>query len=167
VESPTGLRTLSSDHVTVAPGPPPGDPAWARAQVARTHFQSSPPSNTGGTEYVFERFVAHKFDDDGNLFLQVRWFGFRSKDDTWKLATSLPRESVRKYGKRARIKLPGLTPLGNLLFGNRKAIPRRAPKISRVPKEPEGTTVTGQEPTSKGLGQPPDWTTERERAQPV
>jgi len=108
-----------------------------------------------------------KFDDDGNLFLQVRWFGFRSKDDTWKLATSLPRESVRKYGERARIKLPGLTPLGNLLFGNRKAIPRRAPKISRVPKEPEGTTVTGQEPTSKGLGQPPDWTTERERAQPV
>jgi len=37
----------------------------------------------GGCEVVFERFVDHTWDDEGVLWLLVRWFGYGPNDDTW------------------------------------------------------------------------------------
>jgi len=37
----------------------------------------------GGSEFVFERFVDHTWDEEGVLWLLVRWFGYGQEDDTW------------------------------------------------------------------------------------
>jgi len=62
-----------------------------------------------GPEYVFESFIKHGWNDDGQLKLLVKWFGFPEGEATWKFASSLPREAPRKYCLRMKIKLPALT----------------------------------------------------------
>jgi len=98
VESPKGLRTVSSDHVTGAPAPPAQDGLF----MVGDQIKEVP-------EFVFERFLNHGRDDDGQLKVLVKWFGFPEQEATWQLASSLPREAIRKYCLRKRVKLPALT----------------------------------------------------------
>jgi len=58
---------------------------------------------------VFEKFIEHGWNEDGQLKLLVKWFGFPEKEATWQFAFSLPREALRKYCLRKKIKLPALT----------------------------------------------------------
>lgn len=116
LESPKGLRTLSGDQVTVAPPPREGERSWARANAARTHFELAPPEEEG-SEYVFERFIAHKWLEDGSLMLLVRLFGYYPRQDSWKKSTSLPRKAMRTYRKRKGVNMPDL-PVSGVYFCN-------------------------------------------------
>jgi len=128
VESPKGLRTVSSDHVTGAPAPPARDGKWTRALRAQALFKVGYQIKEG-PEFVFERFLNHSWDDDGQLKVLVKWFGFPEQEATWQLASSLPREAIRKYCLRRRVKLPALTREG-VFFSN------------QVRRRPLGTLVT-------------------------
>jgi len=94
VESPKGVRTESSDHVTGAPAPPARDGKWTRALRAHALFKVGDQLKKG-SEFVFERFRNHGWDDDGQLKVLVKWFGFSEQEATWQLASSLPREAMR------------------------------------------------------------------------
>ena len=108
VESLKGLRTVSSDHVTGAPAPPARDGKWTRALRAQALFKVGDQLKDG-PEFVFEGFFNHGWDDDGQLKVLVKWFGFPEQEATWQLASSLPKEAIRKYCLRKRDKLPALT----------------------------------------------------------
>jgi len=108
VESPKGLRTVSSDHVTAAPAPPARDGKCTRALKAQALLKVGDQIKEG-PEFVFERFLNHGWDDDGQLNVLVKWFRFPEQEATWKLASSLRREAIRKYCLRKRVKLPALT----------------------------------------------------------
>jgi len=105
VESPKGLRTVSSDHVTGAPAPPARDGKWTRALRGQALFKMG-DQNKEGPELVFERFLNHGWDDDGQLKVLVKCFGIPEQEATWQLASSLPREAIRKYCLRKRVKIP-------------------------------------------------------------
>jgi len=113
VESPKGLRTVSSDHVTCAPAPPARDGKWTRALRAQALFKVGDQIKEG-PEFVFERFLNHGWDDDGQLKVLVKWFECPEHEATWELAPSLPLEEIRKYCLRKRVKLPALTREGVL-----------------------------------------------------
>jgi len=108
VESPRGIRTVSSDHVTGAPTPPARDAKWTRALWAQVLFKEGTQLKDG-PEFVFEKFIKHGWNDDGQLKVLVKWFGFPEKEATWQYASSLRREALRKYRLRKKIKLPALT----------------------------------------------------------
>jgi len=108
IESPRGIRTVSSDHVTGAPTPPARDAKWTRAFRAQALFKEG-TTPKDGPEFVFEKFIEHGWNEDGQLKLLVKMFGFPEKEATWQFASSLPREALRKYCLRKKIKLPALT----------------------------------------------------------
>jgi len=108
VESPKGLRTVSSDHVTGAPSPPAQDGKEKRAHRSQALCTVADQIKEG-PEFVFERFVNHGQEDDGQWKVLVKWFGFPEQEAPWQLAFSLPREAIRKYCLRRRFKLPALT----------------------------------------------------------
>jgi len=54
----------------------------------------------GGSEFVFERFADHIWDDKGVLWLLVRWLGYGLEDDTWKHSGRLPVAAVNRYCRR-------------------------------------------------------------------
>ena len=114
VESPTGFRTVSSDHITAAPAPPDGDPAWERAYDACGPNDGVPQAKRVGHEYVFERIVDHMWTRDNRLVLRLRWFGCSPEEDSWESATDVPREHVRRYAKRRRLSLAALERRGVL-----------------------------------------------------
>jgi len=58
IESPSGIRTISGDHVTGAPTPPARDDQWTRALRAQALFEEGTQLKDG-PEYVFERFIKH------------------------------------------------------------------------------------------------------------
>ena len=89
VESPKGLRTVSSDHGTGAPALPARDGKLTRALRAQALLKVGDQIKEG-PEFVFERFLNHGWDDDGQLKVLVKWFGFPEQEATWQLASSLP-----------------------------------------------------------------------------
>jgi len=99
VERPTGLCKVNSDHVTGAPAPQEPDAKWTRALRIEALFKMR-DQNKDGPEFVFERFFSHGRDDQSQLKLLLKWFEFLEKDATWQLASSLPRDAVRKYCSR-------------------------------------------------------------------
>ena len=111
VESPKGPRTVSSDHVTGARAPPARDDKWTRTLKARALFKVGDQIKEG-PEFVFERFLNHCWDNDGQLKVLVKWFGFPEQKATWQLASSLYREASRTFCLRKRVKLPALTRKG-------------------------------------------------------
>jgi len=75
VESPKGLRTVSSDHVTGTPALSARDGKWARALRAQALLKVGDQIKEG-PEFVFEPFLNHGWDDDGQLQVLVKLFGF-------------------------------------------------------------------------------------------
>jgi len=57
----------------------------------------------GGSEFVFERFVDHTWDEEGVLWLLVRWFGYEPEDDTWQHSGRPPVAAVYRYCRREGI----------------------------------------------------------------
>ena len=54
-------------------------------------------SDTDDTEYVIEKLVGRRENDDGSVSYKVRWSGYSSKDDTWEPRTGLPIKLVSAY----------------------------------------------------------------------
>jgi len=50
-----------------------------------------------GSEFVFEQFVDHTWDEEGVLWLLVLWFGYGPEDDTWQHSGRLPVAAVYRY----------------------------------------------------------------------
>jgi len=65
------LRTVSSDHVTGAPAPAARDGKWTRAHRAQALIKVGDKIKEG-PEFVFERFLNHGWDDDGQLKVLVK-----------------------------------------------------------------------------------------------
>jgi len=130
VESPKGLRTVSSDHVTGAPAPPARDGKWTRALRALALFKVGDKIKEG-PEFVFERFLNHGWDDDCQLKVLVKWFALPEQEVTWQLASCLPREAIRKYCLRKRVKLPASTREGVFFSDQVGRRPLGAPATSR------------------------------------
>jgi len=102
IESDDGIRTINGNHATRAPEPPEGDPAWARA-LAAWRVPSLPSSASEPIEAVFDRFVGQGHDDQERLMLQVRWFGYEPREDSWHYLEYLPAEKVRQHCARHRL----------------------------------------------------------------
>jgi len=60
----------------------------------------------------------------------VKWFGFPEQEATWQLASSLPRETIRKYCLRKSVKLPALTREGVFFSDQVGRRPLEAPVTS-------------------------------------
>jgi hypothetical protein len=60
----------------------------------QTRFRPSAPAQPSPDENPYEEFVierlSHGVNDDGNVVMRVRWFGFGSDDDAWEPFTYLP-----------------------------------------------------------------------------
>jgi len=85
---------VSGDHI-VPSGP--ADPANRPKQP-----QVSVPDElqNGGSEFVLERFVDHTWDEEGVLWLLVRWLGYGLDEDTWQHSGRLPVAAVYRYWRR-------------------------------------------------------------------
>jgi len=88
---------VSGDHVVPAG---PVDPANRPKQPQVAIPDALQP---GGSEFVFERFMDHTWDEEGVLWLLVRWFGYGPEDDTWQHSGRLPVAAVYRYCRRKRL----------------------------------------------------------------
>jgi len=129
VKSPKGPRTVSRDHLTGAPAPPARDGKWTRALRAQAVFKVGDQIKEG-PEFVFERFLNHGWDDDGQMKVLVKWCGFPEPEAMWQLASSLPREANLKFCLRKCVKLPALTREGVFFFDQVGRRPLGAPVTS-------------------------------------
>jgi len=111
LESPRGIRTVSSDHVTGAPTPLARDAKWTRALRAQARFKEGTHLKDG-PEYVIENFIKHGWNNNGQLQVLIKWFGFPEREATWQFASSLLRRALRRNCPRKKIKLPVLTRKG-------------------------------------------------------
>jgi len=102
IKSDDGIRTKNNNHSTWAPTPPGGDPGRARAlaawRVPSLHSSASKP-----TAAVFDHLVGRGYDEHERGMLQVRWFGYGRREDSWYYVEDLPSEKVRKYCQQLRL----------------------------------------------------------------
>jgi len=135
IESPRGIRTVSSDHFTGAPTPLARDAKWTLALRAQALLKEGTKLKAG-PEFVFKRFIKHGWNDDGQLKLLVTWFGFPEKESTQQFASSLPREALRKYCLRKKSKLPALTQEGGSFSdeAKRRVQESQAPRSGQTTK---------------------------------
>jgi len=89
-------ETVSSDNVTIAPGPP-GDPRTLLQNLGVPQDVVVPKGHQNtGKEFVLEDFVGHEVADDGTLRLLTRWWGYHPEEDTLELAGGLdPRKDAQ------------------------------------------------------------------------
>jgi len=147
METPKGLRVVSSDHVTPAPALEADLPLWDRACEVCGPDVPLPQTRREGHEFVFDRVVDWMWRDDDALLLKVRWFGCNPEEDTWKNSTDLPRETVRKYASNMGLSLPGLERRG-ILFNQEdyqaaeaRQRGNRTPRRKKRPTERKGTPM--------------------------
>jgi len=88
---------VSGDHVVPAglldPTNPPKQPKVAVPDARQP----------GGSKFVFKWFVDHTWDEEGVLWLLVRWFSYGPDDDTWKQSGRLP-VAARGFSRRTQIR---------------------------------------------------------------
>jgi Chromo (CHRromatin Organisation MOdifier) domain len=51
-------------------------------------------------EYVFERIVGMRKEEDGSFRYRVRWYGYTRSDDPWEPPHHLPEDAVHRYHRR-------------------------------------------------------------------
>jgi len=93
-------ETVSSDHVTAAPGPP-GDPQTLlqSLRVPQNVVVPEGHQNTG-KGFVWEAFVGREAADDGTLRLWTRWWGYHPEENTLELASRFDLRKVHQYMRR-------------------------------------------------------------------
>jgi Chromo (CHRromatin Organisation MOdifier) domain len=91
----SGDQRVSSDRVIKASI---SSDLLPEMQVRSLPSAPAPPSPDENPyeEFVIERLLSHDVDDDGNVVMRVRWFGFGSEDDTWEPITHLPKLPVER-----------------------------------------------------------------------
>jgi len=89
-------ETVSSDHVTAAPGPP-GDPQTLLQNLRVPQNIVVPEGHQHkGKEFVWEAFVGHEVADDGTLRLWTRWWGYHPEEDPLELASRFDLRKVHQ-----------------------------------------------------------------------
>jgi len=89
-------ETVSSDHVTAAPGPS-GDPQTLLQNFGvRQHIVVPEGHQYTGKDFVWEAFVGNEVSDDGTLRLWTRWWGYHPEEDTLELATQFELRRVHQ-----------------------------------------------------------------------
>ena len=66
------------------------------------------------TEYVVDRIVDHRVNEDGDhptaavgaTVYRTRWYGYSPSDDTWEPIEHLPRNKLVSYFKKKRVAIP-------------------------------------------------------------
>jgi len=137
METPKGLRVVSSDHVTPAPAPEEDSPLWDRAYEVCGPDVALPQIRREGHEFVFDRVVDWMWRDDDALLLKVRWFGCNPQEDTWENSTDLPRETVRKYASKG-LSLHGLERRGILFNQEEYQAAEARQRGERTPRRKKG-----------------------------
>ena len=96
--------TMSSNNVTWAP-PPTGQESSVDGWPVP---DAVVPDGHGphGPALVWDRFLTHQVDDDGHLWLKVRWWGYGPEEDTWERARKFDPRKVRQYCRRKRFPHP-------------------------------------------------------------
>ena len=98
-------ETVSSDHVTAAPGPP-GDPRTLLKNLGEPQDVVVPEGHPHtGKELVWEAFVGHEVADDGTLRLWTRWQGYHPEEDTLELASRFDLRKVHQYLRRVGLRV--------------------------------------------------------------
>jgi len=59
-----------------------------------------------GPALMWDRFLNHEVDDEGDLWLKVRWWGYGPEEDTWERARKFDPRKVRQYCRRKRLPDP-------------------------------------------------------------
>jgi transposase InsO family protein len=95
---------VSSDRITPAPAPP--STLSPRTPMEDPGSQTTPRGEEDEPEYVVERIVGAKQLADGSLHYKVRWYGYYPEEDTWEPAHHLPKDILRRYHQRTRLRLP-------------------------------------------------------------
>ena len=97
--------TVSSDHVTWAPPPtgqePNGD-GWTVPDVA-----VSEGDGTDRPAFVWDCVLTNEVDDDGDLWLKVRWWAYGPEKDSWEHARKFDPRRVSQLCRRKRLPGPG------------------------------------------------------------
>ena len=98
-------ETVSSDHVTAAPGPP-GDPQTLLQVLGIPQDVIVPEGHQHtGKELVWEAFVGHEVADDGTPHLWICWWGYRPEEDTLELASRFDLRKVHQYMLRVGLRV--------------------------------------------------------------
>lgn len=101
------LDRVSSDHVARAPTPAGETDSTSTLRGPQEPVVPSDHENTG-VSFVLERFVGHDRDQDGELWLLVRWWGYDASEDTWEPAHKFVRAKVIQYCQRVGTEPPML-----------------------------------------------------------
>ena len=102
IENDDGMRAINGNHATRALEQSEGDPAWARA-LAAWQVPSLLSSANKPIEAVFDHFVGQGFDEHERLMLNVRWFGYGPREDSWHSLEDRLAEKVRKTCQQHRL----------------------------------------------------------------
>lgn len=115
------LERVSSDHVARAPTPAG---QMDSSSVLRGPQEPVVPYDHADTGYsfVWERFVGHDRDENGDLWLRVRWWGYNETEDRWEPAYKFDRTKVTQYCHRVGTQPPMLEEVAMVLMEPFKAI---------------------------------------------
>jgi len=98
-------ETVSSDHVTAAPGPP-GDPRTLLQNLGVPSDVVVPEGHQHtGKELVWEAFVVQKVADDGTLRLWTRWRGYHPEEDTLEFLSRFDLRKAHQYMRRVGLRV--------------------------------------------------------------
>lgn len=89
---------MSNDRVTLTKT---SEEAATTTAGKRQEDISNNEEETIQNEFVIERIVRHKKNDDGTKYF-VRWYGYSPSDDTWEPPHQIPQHFVRRYWERLR-----------------------------------------------------------------
>jgi len=98
-------ETVSSDHVTAAPGPP-GDLRTLLQNLGVPQDVVVPEGHQHtGKEFFWDAFVGHEVADDGMLRLWRRWWGYHPEEDSLVLASRFDLRKVHQYMRRVGLRV--------------------------------------------------------------
>jgi Chromo (CHRromatin Organisation MOdifier) domain len=103
---------VSASRVTRAPRPPVevpphGDNSVDSHRVSRKDPTDLTPTETEEPEYVMDKIVGLRKENDGTYRYRVRWYGYSREEDTWEPADHISDNVIRRYHRRVGL------PLGN------------------------------------------------------
>jgi RNase H-like domain found in reverse transcriptase/Reverse transcriptase (RNA-dependent DNA polymerase)/Integrase zinc binding domain/Integrase core domain/Chromo (CHRromatin Organisation MOdifier) domain/Retroviral aspartyl protease len=110
-----GQVRVSSDRLTPAPSPETMDTGDQRHSHSgnseanpsdNAETQSEAVDTDDDKEYVFERIIGARNQNDGTLRYRVRWYGYGREADTWEPSNHLPKDALQRYHQRTGLPYP-------------------------------------------------------------
>ena len=57
-------------------------------------------------DYIVDKIISHRYDENGEVLYQVRWYGYSSADDTEEPTRHLRHSHVARYWKSRKVAPP-------------------------------------------------------------